>query len=89
MTKWFLKRRTIYFDLVTVYAQEQINLALCFKCSGYDHVSKYCIEKECCHKCGGQHLAKDCNEEEFKCPNCKKMKLLDTRHSARDINCPV
>lgn len=89
IAKWFLKRGTIFFDLVRVYVQEYFNLAICFKCSGYSHVAKYCTEKECCHKCGGQHFGKDCETEELKCPNCSKLKLQDLNHSARSRHCPV
>ena len=89
IAKWFLKRGTIFFDLVRVYVQEYFNLAVCFKCSGYSHVAKYCSESECCHKCGGQHYGKDCETEELKCPNCSKLKLQDLNHSARSRLCPV
>ena len=90
ITKWFLKKRTIYFDLVTVYVQEHINLAMCFKCSGFDHVAKYCTQQECCYKCSGEHSSVNCTEKDLKCINCIKMKFENVNHSARDTNnCPV
>lgn len=91
IAKWFLKREKIFFDLVTVYVQEHVNVAICYRCSRFDHVAKYCTEEKCCHKCGGRHFGKDCEIvfEKFKCPNCEKMKYPDLNHSARDTNCPV
>lgn len=89
ISKWFLKKGTIFFDLVRVYVQEYFNLAVCFKCCGYGHVAKYCSDNECCHKCGSQHPSKNCEVEELKCPNCSKLKLQDLNHSARSKICPV
>lgn len=92
ITKWFLKKQTVYFDLMRVYVQEHINLALCFKCAGFGHVAKYCEGKRSCHKCGDEnHEGKECTTTELKCPNCIKMKYKaeDSKHSARDIKCPI
>lgn len=91
ITKWFLKRHTVNFDLVKVFVQEHINLAICLKCSGFGHVAKYCKEDLCCHKCGKGHAGKDCTETKWKCPNCVKMKYPPEEciHSARDSSCPV
>ena len=89
IAKWFLKKGTVFFDFVKVYVQEHFNLALCFKCSGFGHVAKHCSGKECCPKCGEEHAAKDCKEENVKCPNCTKLKHNETNHSARDKDCPV
>ena len=89
IAKWFLKRGKIFCDLLTVYVQEHINLALCFKCCGFGHVAKHCSEKECCHKCGKDHKGTECKEENYKCPNCTKLKLEELKHSARDQDCPV
>lgn len=90
ISKWFLKRGTVYFDLLAVFVKEYYNLAMCFKCAGFDHVAKYCSQKQCCHKCGAEHEPKECTELFLRCPNCAKMKLEDTSHSARDTNiCPV
>lgn len=75
-----------------IYVQEHLNLALCFNCAGFGHVAKYCGEKSCCHKCGaGDHEGTFCNAATLKCTNCVKMKYKaeDSRHSARDVKCPV
>jgi len=91
IAKWFLKKETVHFDLLKVYVQEHINLAMCFKCSGFGHVAKHCKEKLCCHKCGEEHAGKDCQAVRWKCPNCNKMKFKteESIHSARDTSCPV
>ncbi|CAG9825676.1 unnamed protein product [Phaedon cochleariae] len=89
ISKWFLKKQLVDFDLVKIHVQEHFNLAVCFKCCGFGHVAKYCSANACCHKCGGGHAGKDCTENEWKCPNCEKMKFGVAQHSARDINCPV
>lgn len=89
ITKWFIKKQTIHFDLLTVYVQEHINLAMCFKCCGFGHVSKYCQGDETCYKCAGTHSAKECKVTEYKCPNCQKLKLSNLNHTARDHQCPV
>lgn len=89
ISKWFIKRRTVYFDLLKVYVQEHINLAMCFKCSGFDHVAKYCTQNECCYRCSQNHNPRECSTEDLKCPNCTKMRYKVTDHTARDPNCPV
>lgn len=92
IAKWFLKKQTVNFDLMKVYVQEHLNLALCYSCSGFGHVAKHCKETICCYKCGANdHYGKECKEALLKCPNCIKMKYMpeDSQHSARDINCPI
>lgn len=89
ISKWFLKRGKIFFDLVIVYVQEHYNLAQCFKCCSFGHVSKFCSEKQCCHKCGKEHSATDCSEAVLRCPNCIRLKLNNLNHSARDKSCPA
>ena len=89
IAKWFLKKRSVHFDLMRVFIEEYINLAMCFKCSYFDHVRKYCTQKECCYKCAGEHESIGCKEENFKCPDCIKIKYKNFYHSARDIICPV
>lgn len=89
IAKWFLKRERVIFDLVNVYVEEHYNLAVCFKCSRFGHISKFCHDKECCHKCGKEHKAKDCQETDLSCPNCERMKYENKNHSSRSFECPV
>lgn len=92
IAKWFLKKETVVFDLMKVYVQEHFNLAICFNCAGFGHVAKYCKELQCCHKCSANnHTGNECTAADLKCPNCCKMKYKeeDSKHSARDTNCPI
>lgn len=89
VAKWFLKKQQVNFDLVKVHVQEHFNVAICFKCSLFGHVAKHCKNKQCCHRCGGEHFGKQCVVEEMQCPNCEKFKLDTRQHSARDANCPI
>nr|CAI5831447.1 unnamed protein product [Callosobruchus analis] len=83
ISKWFLKRGFVNFDLLKVYVQEHINLAICFRCASFGHIAKFCKQPVCCYKCSGNHEAQQCQEENLKCINCKKMKYDDHNHSTR------
>lgn len=88
--KWIMKGNNLSFDLMKAYVTEYFNVAICFKCCNFGHVSKYCKSPECCHKCGGSHHPKNCSEEtNLDCPNCKRLRLVDRKHSARDQKCPA
>lgn len=87
--KWLIKNNNLTFDLSPVYVQEYTNVALCFKCCLFGHVSKYCTAKECCYKCGEAHNVTECTATVNNCPNCSKLKLSDRNHTARNPNCPV
>lgn len=87
--KWFMKNE-ISFDLTKIFTVEYTNITMCYKCCTFGHIAKYCTGKICCHKCGGDHQGKDCQENtELDCPNCKKMRLNERRHTARDPKCPA
>lgn len=83
--KWFIKNQNLSFDLI----KEYFNIALCFKCCNFGHVIKYCTGNEVCFKCGQNHQGRDCTEETLDCPNCKRLKLHDRNHTARNPNCPA
>lgn len=88
--KWFIKNENINFDLTKVYVKEYCNPAMCYKCCLFGHVSKYCLGELCCHKCGGNHEGKSCPQNTtLDCPNCKRLKLKDRIHTARDPKCPA
>lgn len=89
IVKWFLKRQIINFDLVATYVQEYLPLAMCFKCCGFGHVAKYCVKEDICFKCSKKHSAKTCEETEYQCVNCFLMRYTETKHNARDWDCPV
>lgn len=90
MAQFLIKKEKFYFDLMVVYAQEHIDVAICFVCSKFGHVAKYCKGNKICHKCGDNHEGKDCSEGKvLDCPNCRVKGLLPRCHSARDRNCPI
>lgn len=89
IVKWFLKRQIINFDLVATYVQEYLPLAMCFKCCGFGHVAKYCVKEDICFKCSKKHSSKTCEETEYQCVNCCLMRYTETKHNARDWDCPV
>ncbi|KAK9674830.1 hypothetical protein QE152_g40824 [Popillia japonica] len=54
------------------------------------HVAKHCNNEVCCHKCGENHDSRECPESQnLNCPNCKKLRLPERKHSARDPKCPA
>lgn len=92
IAKWFLKNGTVNFDLMKVFVHEHLNLAVCYNCAGFGHISNHCKEAQSCYKCGAtDHCGKECTQTVFNCPNCIKMKYKpeDSQHSALDMNCPV
>lgn len=88
--KWLLKNENLCFDLMKAYVYEYTNLAMCFKCCYFGHVAKYCKGTVCCYKCGKEHESNQCpGDNPLDCVNCKRMKLEDRIHSARDPKCPA
>lgn len=72
--------------------KDYIRILRCFKCCGYYHFAKDCIKNETCGNCAGQHLTKECRNQEKKCVNCDKIKNfkiknLNANHLAYDSNC--
>lgn len=52
-------------------AYDIITVKPCFKCCRYYHKALKCTNNICCLKCAGNHLMKDCkNQETNKCVNC-------------------
>ena len=61
----------------------------CFKCCAFGHFSKDCQKPKACFKCGGNHLAKNCQVNELKCSNCVAEKRQnDVNHSVLSNDCP-
>ena len=57
---------------------------ICFQCSGFNHVAKYCSKPAKCLNCSGGHVRKDCPAgKKMCCPNCKG------NHSATSKDCPI
>ncbi|XP_057671241.1 putative uncharacterized protein DDB_G0271982 [Diorhabda carinulata] len=85
-----MTKEHIYIDLTKLYTQEHIPVTLCFKCSRYGHSAKYCTDqKYTCYRCGDAHDPKTCTTTDVNCHNCRLLRLPQTRHEARDRNCPI
>jgi len=76
----------------TVY--EDVGVQRCFRCQDFFHKSQKCTYEPCCGYCGGKHEYRNCTKEEKHCINCEKANTkfgskYDTKHEAKDPNCPV
>lgn len=88
LAKLILKTGKVNLNLTRHFVEEVVGVAQCFKCCGFNHVKKFCDQTtETCHKCGGNHEARSCNSS-LDCVNCKRMRISDRKHSARDKQCP-
>lgn len=89
--RYLMSKAKIYCDMMVLYVNEIVDVAICFRCAKFGHIAKYCKEQhETCHKCGGAHEGKECPEEaKLNCPNCRTKGLEPREHTARDRNCPV
>lgn len=88
--KRIVKAGRVSIDLIWVFAEECLEIAVCYRCSRFGHLSKNCKDKECCYKCGGEHEGRDCRRE-WDCPNCRRVGVgrESRRHAANDRKCPV
>ncbi|KAJ3660049.1 hypothetical protein Zmor_011704 [Zophobas morio] len=81
----------VILDLLSVFVEEHLRVAVCHKCSQFGHVQKYCSERngKMCLRCSGEHALSECTVEFKNCPNCKRYSGLDNiRHGANDQECP-
>lgn len=72
---------------------EHIHVTRCFKCSGFNHVSKHCKNDTACGKCSAAHKTSECKANIEKCANCSrandKYKLkIDCQHNSWSKICP-
>lgn len=82
----------VILDLLSVFVEEHLRVAVCHKCSQFGHVQKYCSERngKMCPRCAGEHALSECTAELKNCPNCKRYSGLDNiRHGANDQECPL
>lgn len=55
----------------------------CFKCLRYGHIALNCFQDIACPKCGEAHTKDVCNNNIFKCINCKGS------HDSNSRDCPI
>lgn len=78
----------VNFDNCIIY--EALDLKICYKCSGLNHVQKFCNATIACPKCSLNHCISDCNSSNLRCINCVNAKLDDCNHAALDTSkCPT
>lgn len=68
---------------VSAYEGDSAPALQCYTCLGIGHLAKSCAKEKVCRKCGGSHLAEDCQAEQLSCTNCHQA------HSATDPSCPL
>ena len=82
----------IILDLLAVYVEERLRVAVCHRCAQFGHVQKYCAEqnKVKCPRCAGYHPLSECQTDRKKCPNCARYSNMDNEpHAATDAECPL
>lgn len=87
--KLLVKKRKVEIDCERYHVEEYLGLAMCFKCCRFGHITKYCNNKESCHKCAGDHDGRECEKNERRCVNCWRVFGKNASHSARDQECPA
>ena len=80
------------YDYCKVYDAHEVRR--CFKCSEFNHSSKYCKQQRACPKCSEDHDLKDCKSETLRCINCVKLERaenieLNKNHAVWDPRCTV
>ena len=82
----------IGYDYCKIYDAHEIKR--CFKCSEFNHSSKFCRNSRACPKCAKDHNLKDCASTDLCCSNCIKHEKsgnseIDKNHAVWDTRCPV
>lgn len=85
-------RERVTVGMIGYFVEEFFYLAVCYRCSRFDHTGGRCVEGKCCNKCGGSREVRDCEEKvEWGCPSCKRVGISkrDRCHRASDKRCFV
>mgnify|MGYP005984486715 CR=1 FL=1 len=64
----------IILDLLEIFVEERLLVAVCHQCSQFGHVQKYCAEQNevKCPRCSGSHVLGECDSSSKCCPNCTR-----------------
>lgn len=90
----FMEMVEVNISLYKCKIFEFLNVRKCYKCCGFNHISKNCTaENQICPKCSGPHEQKNCQSNAKQCTNCLKANNkfnlnLDVNHTVWDRMCP-
>lgn len=90
-----LKTKQLYIGLNRCRAKNFIDTPRCYRCQGFGHLARDCVNEENCAKCAGSHNTKNCKSSKICCINCQninkehsnKGKQLDIDHYAYENKC--
>ena len=72
--------------------RKHVEVARCFRCQGYGHVSHGCAlpdRKDACWRCeGASHVAKECKTPP-RCLTCADRGEKDVAHASESGSCPI
>ena len=69
---------------VVIEPQKRPLIAICARCSQYDHTKSECHNTPKCGRCSKNHDVDTCSEKELKCPKCNS-----TEHPVTYRRCPT
>lgn len=81
-----LEKKKILLDLVRIRVAKYINLAICYNCQNYGHISKFCKNKKSCAICSGDHDSRQCTITQN--PTCKHCHE-NRNHRSDSYRCPT
>mgnify|MGYP005984504437 FL=1 len=82
----------IILDLLAIFVEERLRVAVCHRCAQFGHVQKYCAPQNAtkCPRCSGSHPLNECTSSTKTCPNCARFSNRNNEpHAATDIECPL
>lgn len=83
-----LGRVNIGVDMI--FAEEYMDLLICFRCWRFSHTQKSCNNEELCGTCSGMHDHRECGSKEQICVNCYRAnKKEGLGHRPNSWECPV
>ncbi|KAJ3639152.1 hypothetical protein Zmor_004023 [Zophobas morio] len=64
----------VVLDLLAIFVEERLRVAVCHRCSQFGHVQKYCAAQSEIKgpRCSGNHPLSECESTLKCCPNCAR-----------------